>query len=144
MYETSYHTIDISSKSFLVTGGAGFIGSNIVEYLLTHKAKKIIILDNLSTGYQHNIDQVLDLFPEQQRKTVEFIKGNICVLGDCHKACDGMDYVFHQAALGSVPRSIKYPIATHTVNSTGFINILISAHYAKIKRVLYASSSSVY
>ncbi len=144
MYDTSFHTIDISSKCFLVTGGAGFIGSNIVEYLLTHKAKKIVILDNLSTGSQQNIDLVLEKFSDQERKTVQFIKGNICVLGDCHKACDGMDYIFHQAALGSVPRSIKYPIASHTVNSTGFMNLLIAAHEAKIKRVVYASSSSVY
>ncbi|HET6225706.1 MAG TPA: SDR family oxidoreductase [Bacteroidia bacterium] len=144
MYETPFHSIDISSKSFLVTGGAGFIGSNIVEYLLTHKAKKIIILDNLSTGSQHNIDCVLEQFPENVRKTVQFIKGNICVLGDCHLACEGVDYIFHQAALGSVPRSIKYPIASHTVNSTGFMNLLIAAHEAKVKRVVYASSSSVY
>lgn len=144
MYETSFHTVDLSSKSFLVTGGAGFIGSNIVEYLLTHKAKKIVILDNLSTGFQHNIDYVLDLFSEKEKKTVTFIKGNICVLGDCHKACEGIDYVFHEAALGSVPRSIINPIASHTVNSTGFMNMLIAARDAKVKRVVYASSSSVY
>jgi len=144
MYDTSFHTIDISSKSFLVTGGAGFIGSNIVEYLLKHKAKRIVILDNLSTGTQQNIDYVLENFTEQERKRVQFIKGNICVLGDCHKACEGIDYLFHQAALGSVPRSIKYPIASHTVNSTGFMNMLIAAQDAKIKRVVYASSSSVY
>lgn len=144
MYETSFHTPDFSSKTFLVTGGAGFIGSNLVEYLLTHNAKKIVILDNLSTGSEQNIDFVLQYFSEEKRKTIEFIKGDICSLEDCHKACEGIDYVFHQAALGSVPRSIKNPIATHMVNATGFINLLIAARDAKVKRVVYASSSSVY
>jgi UDP-N-acetylglucosamine 4-epimerase len=144
MYETSYQTLDLSSKNFLVTGGAGFIGSNLVEYLLTHGAKKIVILDNLSTGSQLNIDIVLQRFSDEKRKTIAFIKGDICSLEDCHKACQGIDYVFHQAALGSVPRSIKNPIATHQVNATGFINLLTAARDAKVKRVVYASSSSVY
>lgn len=144
MYDTSFHTLDLSGKKFLVTGGAGFIGSNLVEYLLTHGAKKVVVLDNLSTGSQLNIDLVLQQFTEEKRKALQFIKGDICVLDDCHKACQGIDYVFHQAALGSVPRSIKNPIATHLVNATGFINLLTAARDAKIKRVVYASSSSVY
>ena len=142
MYKSSFHQIDLSSKVFLVTGGAGFIGSNIVEYLIKYNAKKIIILDNLSTGFQENIDII---HSSNIRTTIiQFIKGDICNMEDCHSACIGVDYIFHQAALGSVPRSIKNPIATHAVNSTGFINILMAAHDAKVKRIVYASSSSVY
>ncbi|MDQ3047556.1 MAG: SDR family oxidoreductase [Bacteroidota bacterium] len=138
MYEASFLKHDISNNTFLVTGGAGFIGSNIVEYLLKHKAKKVRVLDNLSTGFIQNI-QIFESNP-----AFEFIKGDICSIDDCHKACEGVDYLFHQAALGSVPRSIKDPIATHNVNATGFLNMLLAARDAKIKRVVYASSSSVY
>lgn len=138
MYNTPFHTVDISSKTFLVTGGAGFIGSNIVEYLLRYKAKKVVVLDNLSTGFEENIKTYLTL------SNFQFFKGDICNLDECRKACNGIDYVFHQAALGSVPRSIQNPIATHNVNATGFINILIAARDAKVKRIVYASSSSVY
>lgn len=143
MYTALFHSKDISANTFLVTGGAGFIGSNIVEYLLANRAKKVIILDNLSTGSQENIDAALHSYPSG-KTVVQFILGDICNLDDCHKACSGVDYVFHQAALGSVPRSILNPIATHNVNSTGFVNMLIAARDAKIKRVVYASSSSVY
>jgi UDP-N-acetylglucosamine 4-epimerase len=138
MYTNPFHTIDISNKTFLVTGGAGFIGSNLVEYLLKYNAKKVIVLDNLATGFQENINSYLAL------PNFEFIKGDICVMEDCSKACVGVDYIFHEAALGSVPRSIQNPIATHNVNATGFINVLIAARDAKVKRVVYASSSSVY
>ncbi len=138
MYNTPFHTIDISNSSFLVTGGAGFIGSNIVEYLIKHNAKKVVVLDNLATGFEENIKPYISL------PNFKFIKGDICNLNDCHKACENIDYVFHQAALGSVPRSIKDPIATHNVNATGFINMLIAARDAKVKRVVYASSSSIY
>ncbi|MGQ0829752.1 MAG: SDR family oxidoreductase [Bacteroidota bacterium] len=138
MYNTPFHTTDISKKTFLVTGGAGFIGSNLVEYLLKYNAKKVIVLDNIATGFEENIKPYL-LLPN-----FKFIKGDICTIDDCHKACEGVDYVFHQAALGSVPRSIQNPIATHNVNATGFINVLIAARDAKVKRVVYASSSSVY
>ena len=138
MYTTPFHSIDISTKTFLVTGGAGFIGSNIVEYLLKYNAKKVVVLDNLATGFEENIQPYLSL------SNFEFIKGDICNLENCHKACANIDYVFHEAALGSVPRSIKNPIATHNVNATGFINVLIASRDAKVKRVVYASSSSVY
>lgn len=145
MYSTPFHPSDISSKTFLVTGGAGFIGSNIVEYLIKHNAKKVVILDNLSTGFQDNIDSIINSFPlGRQVGALQFILGDICNLDDCHKACVDINYVFHQAALGSVPRSILNPIATHNVNATGFINMLIAARDAKVKRVVYASSSSVY
>jgi UDP-N-acetylglucosamine 4-epimerase len=138
MYTTPFHTNDISNKTFLVTGGAGFIGSNLVEYLLKYNAKKVVVLDNLATGFEENIKSYLS------SSNFQFIKGDICNIDDCHKACVGIDYVFHQAALGSVPRSIQNPIATHNVNATGFINVLIAARDAKVKRVVYASSSSVY
>ena len=138
MYDTPFHTLDISTKTFLVTGGAGFIGSNIVEYLFKYNAKKVVVLDNLSTGFEENIQ------PFISKNNFQFIKGDICNIGDCNAACTGVDYVFHQAALGSVPRSIKNPIATHNVNATGFLNVLIAARDAKVKRVVYASSSSVY
>ncbi len=138
MYDTPFHTLDISTKTFLVTGGAGFIGSNIVEYLFKYNAKKVIVLDNLSTGFEENIQPFLS------RNNFQFTKGDICNIDDCNAACKGVDYVFHQAALGSVPRSIKNPIATHNVNATGFLNVLIAARDEKVKRVVYASSSSVY
>lgn len=138
MYSTPFHTIDLSNKTFLVTGGAGFIGSNLVEYLLKYKAKKVIVLDNLVTGFEENIKSYLSL------PNFQFIKGDICNIDDCNKACTSVDYVFHQAALGSVPRSIKNPIATHNVNATGFINVLLAARDANVKRIVYASSSSVY
>lgn len=138
MYSTPFHTSDISNKKFLVTGGAGFIGSNIVEYLLKHKAGKVVVLDNLSTGFEAN------LIPFLSFTNFLFIKGDICNPNDCKQACEGIDYVFHQAALGSVPRSIKDPISTHNVNATGFLNILIAARDANVKRIVYASSSSVY
>src|SRR3989344_1325081 len=101
MYETAFHTIDISKHSFLVTGGAGFIGSNIVEYLLKHKAGKVVVLDDLSTGSIENIK----LFEQYPNYT--FIQGDIRNLDDCKKACEGIDFVTHQGALGSVPRSIE-------------------------------------
>lgn len=138
MYSSPFHTIDLSNQTFLVTGGAGFIGSNIVEYLLKYNAKKVIVLDNLATGFEENLKPYLSL------QNFQFIKGDICNIDDCNKACIGVDYVFHQAALGSVPRSIKNPIATHNVNATGFINVLLASRDANVKRVVYASSSSVY
>lgn len=138
MYDKSFHSKDISSNTFLVTGGAGFIGSNIVEYLLKHNAKKIIVFDNLATGFEENIKPFLSL------SNFTFINGDICNIDDCHKVCAEVDFVFHEAALGSVPRSIKNPIATHNVNATGFLNMLIAARDANVKRVVYASSSSVY
>lgn len=138
MYQNAFHTKDISKLSFLVTGAAGFIGSHIVEYLLHHGAGKVVVLDDLSTGNIKNIE----LFTKH--KNFHFIQGDIRNLEDCKKACVGIDYLSHQAALGSVPRSIENPLATHAVNATGFINMLIAARDAGIKRISYASSSSVY
>jgi len=138
MYEKPFHTTDISSKTFLVTGGAGFIGSNIVEYLIKNNAKRVVVLDNLATGSKDNLQPFLSM------PNFQFIEGDICDPEDCTKACEGINYVFHQAALGSVHRSIVNPLATHNVNSTGFINVLLAARDANVKRIVYASSSSVY
>ena len=138
MYKTLFHKQDLKNYSFLITGGAGFIGSNIVEYLLKHNAGKVRVLDNLSTGFKKNIEPFLSL------PNFEFIEEDICDLATCQKACTGIDFVSHQAALGSVPRSVKNPLATHEVNVTGFLNMLIAARDEQVKRFIYASSSSVY
>ncbi|MFM2018404.1 MAG: hypothetical protein RL007_2060 [Bacteroidota bacterium] len=138
MYESPWHQEDISSKRFLVTGGAGFIGSHLVEYLLKHDAAEVRVLDDLSTGFITNIN----LFAGNSK--FKFINGSIVNLEDCRKACEGVDYVLHHAALGSVPRSIDNPIATHQVNANGFLNMLVAARDAKVDRFIYASSSSVY
>jgi len=136
--EKKFHSIDISDKVFLVTGGAGFIGSHIIEYLLTHGAKEVRCLDNLLTGLQTNID----LFSSYSN--YKYYKGDITQIVDCKNACEGVDYIFHEAALGSVPRSIKDPAATNRINVDGFLNMLIASRDSSVKRFVYASSSSVY
>ena len=124
--------------NILITGGAGFIGSNITEFLLTNnKVNKVRILDNLSTGNKNNITSFIG-------DKVEFMYGDITNLETCRKACEGMDRICHQAALGSVPRSINDPLSSHQSNVNGFLNILLAAKEKGIKRVVYASSSSVY
>jgi len=124
----------------LLTGGAGFIGSNIAEFLLTNnKVEHLRILDNLSTGHKKNIDELLKKY-----NNVEFFYGDISNLEVCRKAMKNMDCVCHQAALGSVPRSIDDPLSSHVSNVNGFLNILLAAKENNIKRVVYASSSSVY
>jgi len=138
MYQKAFHDGTLSDKNFLVTGGAGFIGSNIVEYLMKYGAGKVVVLDNLSTGFEENIK------PWLEKDNFNFIKGDICSTQDCINACEGMHFVFHQAALGSVPRSIKDPVATNKVNVDGFLNVLVAARDSAVKRIVYASSSSVY
>jgi len=138
MNENKFHTTDISKFSFLITGGAGFIGSNIVEYLVKYNAKKIVVLDNLATGFEDNIKSFFSL------PNFTFLKGDICDLEAVKQACKGIDFLFHQAALGSVPRSIENPIATHNANASGFLSVLVAAKNAGVKRIVYASSSSVY
>lgn len=133
-----FHQADISSKHFLVTGGAGFIGSHIVEYLLRHGAAKVRVLDNLMTGFAANIE------PFKAYPTFEFLEGDIRDFATCVKACEGIDYVSHQAALGSVPRSVKDPVTSNEVNVTGFLNVLTVAKDAGVSTFVYASSSSVY
>jgi UDP-N-acetylglucosamine 4-epimerase len=129
----------MENKHFLITGGCGFIGSNIVEYLLENKASFVRIIDNLSTGNKRNIEHLLDKYAN-----LEFMYGDITNIDVCRKAVSGIDVICHQAALGSVPRSIIDPLSSHLSNVNGFLNILISAKEAGIKRVVYASSSSVY
>jgi len=139
LYKNSYHTTDISKFNFLVTGGAGFIGSNIVAYLLAHNAKKVRVLDNLATGFMKNIEEFQDL------PNFEFIEGDIRDLETCKKAMQDMDYVSHQAALGSVPRSINDPATSNDVNVGGFLNMLVAQNESKsVKRLVYAASSSTY
>ena len=129
----------IKDSNILVTGGAGFIGSNIVEQLLNNGVRFIRILDNLKTGKIDNIQFLLDKY-----SNLEFMYGDISNLEDCRKAVRNIDVITHQAALGSVPRSIEDPLSSHISNVNGFLNILISAKEEGIKRIVYASSSSVY
>lgn len=130
--------LDLTNITFLVTGGAGFIGANLVEFLLHFNAKKVRVLDNLSTGYKSNLEEFFN------NTAFEFIDGNITNPEDCLKVTKDIDIVLHQAALGSVPRSIENPIATNEVNAGGFVNMLFAAHKNNVKRFVYASSSSVY
>ncbi len=136
--DNKFHTQDLSSFSFLVTGGAGFIGSHIAEYLLKNGAKKVRVLDNMVNGFQSNLN-ILQAYPG-----FEFFEGDIRNLETCRKACEGINYVSHQAALGSVPRSIKEPYSTNDTNVGGFVNILKAAVENNVSQFVYASSSSVY
>ena len=134
-----YHSEDISKYSFLITGGAGFIGSNLVGYLLRHGAKQVRVLDNFSNGYKANLAEFME------HPAFELMEGDIRNLETCKRAMEGMDFVSHQAALGSVPRSIQDPATTHAVNITGFLNMLIALKENKtVKRMVYAASSSTY
>jgi UDP-N-acetylglucosamine/UDP-N-acetyl-alpha-D-glucosaminouronate 4-epimerase len=140
MYETKYHADpDLSKLNFLITGGAGFIGSNLAEYLLKYNAGKVRVLDNFSTGLKKNIEPFLS------HPKFEFIEGDIRDYDMCIKAVDDIDYISHQAALGSVPRSVNDPITTNSVNISGFLNMLTAAkNSTSLKQMVYASSSSVY
>jgi len=138
MYNTPYHSEDIKKYAFLITGGAGFIGSNLVEYLLLYGAKKVRVLDNLSTGFYKNLKEF------ENNPAFEFVEGDIRDLSVCKMACQGIDYVSHQAALGSVPRSITDPITTNEVNINGFLNMLVAVKETGVKRMIYAASSSTY
>lgn len=124
-------------KTILITGGAGFIGSNLTEYFLA-KGYKVVVLDNFATGHRHNLAAVA-AHPE-----FKLIEGDIRNINDCALAVEGVDYVLHQAALGSVPRSIGDPVTTNDVNVSGFLNMLVAARDAKVKRFVYAASSSTY
>ena len=139
MYEHKYHSEDLSQLSFLVTGGGGFIGSNIVEYLLKYGAKKVRVLDDFSNGHRENLVEFHD------NPSFELMEGDIRDLQTCKDAMNGINYVTHQAALGSVPRSINDPATTNAVNISGFLNMMIALKDStSVKRMIYAASSSTY
>src|SRR5690606_18318248 len=125
-------TLPAYPKTWLITGVAGFIGSNLLEHLLKLN-QQVVGLDNFATGHRHNLDEVQGLITPEQWADFTFIEGDIRNLDDCHKACVGVDYVLHQAALGSVPRSINDPITTNTTNIGGFLNMLVAARDAGVK-----------
>lgn len=131
------NTLKLANKIILVTGGAGFIGSNLCEALLDLNAK-VVCLDNFSTGKRENITFL------EKNKNFSLVEGDIRNLETCKKAVEGVDYVLHQAALGSVPRSIKDPITSNEVNVSGFLNMLVASKEASVKRFVYAASSSTY
>lgn len=142
-YQTVCEQLKYQPKTWLITGVAGFIGSNLLETLLKLD-QKIVGLDNFATGHQHNLDEVQSLVTPEQWAKFTFIQGDIRNLEDCQKACANVDYVLHQAALGSVPRSIADPITTNAANITGFLNMLVVARDAQVKSFTYAASSSTY
>jgi UDP-N-acetylglucosamine/UDP-N-acetylgalactosamine 4-epimerase len=146
-YEQLQEYLKSNQSIWLVTGVAGFIGSNLLEKLLILN-QKVVGLDNFDTGYQHNIDQAIEDANNATGKDLsdnfKFINGDIRKLGDCEQACNGVNYVLHQAALGSVPRSIEDPINTNRANIDGFLNMLVSSRDAKVERFVYAASSSTY
>ena len=139
MNKNQYHTQELSNYAFLITGGAGFIGSNLVGYLLKYGAKKVRVLDDFSNGHKENLTGF------KNHPAFELIEGDIRDLTTCKKAMKDMDYVSHQAALGSVPRSIEDPATTNAVNITGFLNMMIALKESDtVKRMVYAASSSTY
>lgn len=142
-YNEAKSQLQQQPKTWLVTGVAGFIGSNLLEQLLTLN-QTVVGLDNFATGYQENLDEVERLVTPQQWQNFKFIEGDIRDFDTCTKACTGVDYVLHQAALGSVPRSINDPITTNSVNISGFLNMLTAARNANVKSFTYAASSSTY
>ncbi|WP_179335358.1 SDR family oxidoreductase [Winogradskyella costae] len=139
MYDNPHHNTDLSKLSFLITGGGGFIGSNLTEYLLKYNAKKVRVLDNFSNGHRENLTEFMD------NPAFELLEGDIRDIETCKKAMEGIDYVSHQAALGSVPRSINDPATTNEVNISGFLNMMIALKDSlTVKRMVYAASSSTY
>ena len=142
-YNQVKETLVQAPKTWLITGVAGFIGSNLLETLLLLN-QKVVGLDNFATGFQHNLDEVQSLVSAEQWEGFDFIEGDIRQLADCQAACKGVDYVLHQAALGSVPRSIANPIATNETNISGFLNMLVAARDAQVASFTYAASSSTY
>lgn len=146
-YEQLLARLPTEPKTWLITGVAGFIGSNLLEALLKLD-QTVVGLDNFATGYQHNLDEVQTLVTTQQWARFNFIQGDIRNIEDCKRACEGVDYVLHQAALGSVPRSIEDPVTTNSANITGFLNMLVAAKDANggkgVANFVYAASSSTY
>lgn len=142
-YQTVCEQLQQHPKTWLVTGVAGFIGSNLLEALLKLN-QTVVGLDNFATGHQHNLDEVQSLVTAEQWVKFRFIEGDIREFADCQNACQGVDYVLHQAALGSVPRSIADPITTNDTNISGFLNMLTAARDAGVASFTYAASSSTY
>ena len=142
-YEEVRQLLPQSPRRWLITGVAGFIGSNLLQALLKLD-QQVVGLDNFVTGYSRNLDQVRDAVGAQAWRNFTNLEGDIRDLRDCRRACDGVDHVLHHAALGSVPRSIEDPLATHESNVTGFVNMLVAARDAGVKRFIYAASSSTY
>ncbi|MDM1780933.1 Vi polysaccharide biosynthesis UDP-N-acetylglucosaminuronic acid C-4 epimerase TviC [Acinetobacter indicus] len=142
-YQSVCEQLQQAPKTWLITGVAGFIGSNLLETLLTLN-QNVVGLDNFATGHQHNLDEVQSLVTPEQWANFKFHEGDIRNFEDCRTACADVDYVLHQAALGSVPRSIADPITTNAANITGFLNMLTAARDAEVKSFTYAASSSTY
>lgn len=142
-FERAKQQLIAAPKTWLVTGCAGFIGSNLVETLLK-LGQKVVGLDNFATGKQHNLTQVQQIVGAELWQQFRFIEADIRDPAACLNACTGVDYVLHQAALGSVPRSINDPIATNETNISGFLNMLVAAKEQKVSRFVYAASSSTY
>ena len=142
-YEKVQKVLINEPKTWLITGVAGFIGSNLLEELLLLN-QRVVGLDNFATGFQHNLDEVQSLVSKDQWQNFTFIEGDIRNLDDCQAACIGVGYVLHQAALGSVPRSIADPINTNDTNISGYLNMLVAARDAQVASFTYAASSSTY
>ncbi len=142
-YEVLQRQLPLQPKTWLIAGVAGFIGSNLLETLLK-LGQRVVGVDNFATGFQRNLDEVKAEVTSEQWRQFRFMEGDIRNLSDCKKACEGVDYVLHQAALGSVPRSLADPIATNATNITGFLNMLVAARDANVKSFTYAASSSTY
>lgn len=142
-YEEVQQELNANPKTWLITGCAGFIGSNLLETLLLLN-QKVVGLDNFATGHQHNLDEVQATVSDEQWSRFTFHQGDIRKNEDCAKAVNGVDYILHQAALGSVPRSIADPALTNSANITGFLNMLIAAKEQKVETFVYAASSSTY
>ncbi|MEI2416953.1 SDR family oxidoreductase [Orrella sp. JC864] len=142
-YQQTLDVLRQQPRTWLVTGCAGFIGSNLLETLLKLD-QRVVGLDNFATGHQRNLDEVRGLVTAEQWARLRFIEGDIRKLDDCRQAAQGVDHVLHQAALGSVPRSLNDPITTNEVNISGFLNVLVAARDAQVKSFVYAASSSTY
>jgi UDP-N-acetylglucosamine 4-epimerase len=142
-YENLRKQLVCEPKTWLITGAAGFIGSNLVETLLTLN-QKVVGFDNFSTGHVRNLDEVKQSVSTDQWSNFKFIEGDIRFLDACKTACEGIDFVLHQAALGSVPGSLDDPITTKCINIDGFLNMLVASRDAKVQSFIYAASSSTY
>ena len=143
LYGQIQQAMSATPRTWLITGVAGFIGCNLLEALLKN-GQRVIGLDNFATGHKANLEEIRNTVPSNQWTNFKLIEGDICDLRICHEACTDIDYVLHQAALGSVPRSLQDPITTNSVNVDGFLNMLVAARDAKVKRFVYAASSSTY